>query len=95
MDLAVRGRRRRVLLAASAAAAVLLLGNRGFRSLVRQSIELHRLRREMRRLKAEEGELRRRAKSSESDADLRRSARKLGYLMPGEVEYRFPPPGKK
>ncbi|MFA6092100.1 MAG: septum formation initiator family protein [Elusimicrobiota bacterium] len=75
---------------------VLLLGNGGFRRAVRQKLELHRLHKRAELLRSEETELRRRVDARKLDDDeLENSARtELGYLKPGEIEYRFPPPGK-
>lgn len=69
-------------------------GNQGFRSLVRNWIELRHLRREIATLTAEQGRLSERLKLLRAgDAALERTARKeLGFVKKGEIEYRFPPP---
>ncbi len=75
---------------------VVMVGNSGFRRLVSRWSELRRLRHELSDLKLEEARLQEKIKSSQSAGPgLERAARKeLGYLKPGEVEYRFPPPKK-
>jgi cell division protein FtsB len=74
--------------------AVLLLGNRGFRRLVSNWFLLRRLNAERRALDQEEDRLKKSIAAAQSDdRALEAKARKdLGYLKPGEVEYRFPPP---
>jgi len=74
--------------------AVLLLGNRGFRRLVSNWFLLRRLSAERKALDQEEGLLKKAIVAARSDdRALEAKARKeLGYLKPGEVEYRFPPP---
>lgn len=80
--------------------SVLLLavffGNQGFRGLVRNWRELRELRREIAGLEAEEGHLSERLKLLRAgDSALERTARKeLGFIKKGEIEYRFPPPGR-
>ena len=69
-------------------------GNQGFRSLVHNWMELRSLRQEIVMLEREQAELLGRLKSPRSrDFALERIARKeLGFVKPGELEYRFPPP---
>ena len=76
--------------------AALMLGTSGFRRLVSRWLELRRLKVELSRLKTEESKLQTRIQASQkAGPELERAARKdLGYLKPGEVEYRFPPPKK-
>lgn len=76
--------------------AALLLGNQGFRAWVANWTTLRRLEGELAGLKAEEERLQGRIEAVRSDdLVLERTVRKeLGYLKPGEIEYRFPPPGK-
>ncbi|MFA6030138.1 MAG: septum formation initiator family protein [Elusimicrobiota bacterium] len=95
--MSLRWARERWLPLAAGAALLLLLVNGGFRRLVRQSLELRSLRRETAALKKEEAELRGQVTAATGDdRELERSARKeLGYLKPGEVEYRFPPPERR
>ncbi|MBI5623899.1 MAG: septum formation initiator family protein [Elusimicrobia bacterium] len=73
---------------------VVFFGNQGFRSLVRNWLELRHLRAEIAALEREQARLSGRLKSSKnSDAALERMARReLGFVKPGEIEYRFPPP---
>ncbi|MEK7234686.1 MAG: septum formation initiator family protein [Elusimicrobiota bacterium] len=82
------------------AGAVLLFvffGNGGFRSLMRNWLELRRLNGEILALNREELELDGRLKALRSgDGPVERLARReLGYIKKGEIEYRFPPPEKK
>lgn len=83
-------------LAGGAFLTVLLLGNQGFRALVSNWMALRQLEGEIAGLKAEEERLQGRIEAVRSDdLVLERTVRKeLGYLKPGEIEYRFPPPGK-
>lgn len=80
-----------------AALFAVFFGNAGFRSLIGNWRELRRLRADITRLEAEEGELDARLKSLRAgDGGVERVARKeLGYIKKGEIEYRFPPPEKK
>lgn len=91
----IRARWPRLLLAAALVA--LFFGNAGFRSLIGNWRELRRLRADIARLQAEEGELAGRLKILRAgDGGVERVARKeLGYIKKGEIEYRFPPPEKK
>ena len=79
---------------AAAGLAALFFGNEGFRSLVRNYLELRRLRSEIAGLKREEERQAERMKFVKSgDAALERLARReLGFIKKGEIEYRFPPP---
>ena len=80
----------------AAALLFLMIGNSGFRRLVSRWRELRRLRLELAELKAEEARLQEKVRNAQrAGPGLERAARKeLGYLKPGEVEYRFPPPKK-
>ncbi|MBI4677575.1 MAG: septum formation initiator family protein [Elusimicrobia bacterium] len=73
---------------------VVFFGNQGFRSLVRNWLELRHLRAEIASLEREQERLTRRLRSAKTDsAALERMARReLGFVKPGEIEYRFPPP---
>ncbi|MBI4345900.1 MAG: septum formation initiator family protein [Elusimicrobia bacterium] len=81
----------------AAAIVAVMVGNSGFRRLVSRWRELRRLRAELAELKAQEAKLQVRIQASRrAGPELERAARKeLGYLKPGEVEYRFPPPKPK
>jgi cell division protein FtsB len=72
-------------------------GNAGFRSLVANWRELHRLNNEISDLERDQRDLDERLKGLRAgDAGVERSARRdLGYIKKGEIEYRFPPPGKR
>lgn len=74
--------------------AALFIGNQGFRSLVANWLELRHLRREISGLERDQARLDERLKRMKSaDGSLERMARKdLGFIKPGEIEYRFPPP---
>ena len=83
---------KRVLL--SVVLLAIFFGNSGFRSLVRNYIELRRLRLEMLSLEREEKRteaLLIDAKSGNHTVE-RYARRELGYIGNGEIEYRFPPP---
>lgn len=82
--------------AAALAAAAILFGNRGFRKAAVNTLLLHRIEREDSALLREEARLRKELAAARSDDRALEAAarRELGYLKPGEVEYRFPPPGK-
>ena len=73
---------------------IVFFGNQGFRSLVRNWLELRRLNGEIAALKVEEQTQTERLKIIRSgDASLERLARReLGFIKKGEIEYRFPPP---
>ncbi len=75
------------------AVAALLLGNRGFRSLVRNYREYHRLSSEKARLLHERKDLESQLKEIGEKPAIEQAARKeLGLIKPEETEYRFPPP---
>lgn len=69
-------------------------GNQGFRSLVRNYLELRKLRGEIAALKEDEARSADRLSLLRSgDGAVERLARReLGYVKKGEIEYRFPPP---
>jgi len=68
-------------------------GNQGFRSLVRNWLELRSLSREIASLEAENMRTALRLKEMrESDSSLEREARRVGFAKSGEMEYRFEPP---
>jgi cell division protein FtsB len=69
-------------------------GNAGFRSLVRNWLELRRLQREIVALDRDEKDLDAKLRALRSgDGGVERAARRdLGYIKKGEIEYRFPPP---
>jgi len=83
--------------AAAFIAAAILFGNGGFRTLVKNTLLLRDIRRQLTQEVREGAELETRIKAvSTDDSAIEYAARKeLGYLKPGEVEYRFPPPKKK
>ncbi len=79
------------------AVAALLLGNKGFRTVVKNTLLLRRLHRELAAETREEERLQKSIAAVETDdRALEKAARKeLGYVKPGEVEYRFPPPTRR
>jgi cell division protein FtsB len=83
-------------LAATALLLVVFFGNQGFRSLVANWWQLRRLKAELTALEKDETQQAERLKLMRSgDRALERMARReLGYVRKGEIEYRFPPPGK-
>jgi len=83
------------LLAAAALGAV-FFGNAGFRGMIANWRELHRLRGEITTLERDEKDLDEKLKGLRAgDNGVERAARRdLGYIKKGEIEYRFPPPGK-
>lgn len=89
-------RRRWASLATAAALALFLFANSGFRNLLENYRELRRIQGELQSLAREEESIRRRLYLIEhEDSYLERMARReLGYVRPGELEYRFPPPSK-
>ncbi len=89
--------RRWLYAGAAAAVAALLLGNRGLRTIVKNTLLLRSTYRELAGEKAEGIRLEKSILAVQSDdrALEREARRELGYLKPGEVEYRFPPPKKK
>ena len=80
------------LLIVAALGALLL--NRGFRRVVTNFLSIRADERRLSALQKEEGELKTQIERlKRNDAALENAARKeLGYLKPGEIEYRFPPP---
>lgn len=83
--------------AAALVAAAFLLGNQGFRKAVSNALLLRRIERTDAELLREEARLYKELVAARSDDyALEDAARgELGYLKPGEVEYRFPPPKKE
>jgi cell division protein FtsB len=76
-----------------AAAAIALLGNGGFRQLVKNYLEYSRLAKEKTRLEAQHRELEEQRKDISSRPAIEQAARReLSMLRPEETEYRFPPP---
>ena len=82
------------LYAVAAAAILILLGNRGFRTVIRHTLQIRRLTRSLRELKKEEIQLRQEIGLAQNDfAYIERLARKeLGLIQPGEIVYQFSPP---
>lgn len=75
------------------AAAIALLGNGGFRQLVKNYLEYSRLAKEKTRLEAQHRELEEQRKDISSRPAIEQAARReLSMLRPEETEYRFPPP---
>ncbi|HAT71812.1 MAG TPA: hypothetical protein DCS63_03245 [Elusimicrobia bacterium] len=73
--------------------AAVLLGNRGFRSLVRNYLEYRRLNAEKAGLELQREGLERQLKEVGEKPAIEQAARKeLGLIRPEETEYRFPPP---
>ena len=89
--------RRWVYVAAAIAAASMLFGNKGFRRLISNTLLLRRLDAEKGALDLEEKRLKELvAAAKNDDKALERIIRKeLGYHKPGEIEYRFTPPGRE
>ena len=89
--------RRWLYAAAAGAAALILLGNKGFRTVVKNTLLLRRIDSELAREEEDGKRLQKDISSVKTDdRALERVVRKeLGYLKPGEVEYRFPPPDRK
>lgn len=85
---------RRPWLWVAAGIVALAFGNSGFRRLVTRWWELRRLQGELKSLEEDRSRLESRLSSAErAGPELERAARRdLGYLRPGEVEYRFPKP---
>jgi len=80
-------------LAMSAGLLAVFFGNQGFRGLISNWLELRSLSREIAALDEEHAKTAARLKAlRESEAALEGEARKLGYIKPDEVEYRFDPP---
>ena len=75
------------------ALAALLLGNRGFRSLVRNYREYSRLKTEKAQLELQRGTLETKLQEISKKPAIEQAARaELGLIKPDETEYRFPPP---
>ncbi len=75
--------------------AVFLLANRGFRGLVRNSLEYRRLKNQKTALDAEKIRLGNTLRTMKEPGRIEETARKeLGLIRPDEIEYRFPAPGK-
>ena len=73
--------------------ALVLLGNRGFRTLVKNYMEYRRLSAEKVRLERQRGELEKQLKEVGEKPAIEQAARTgLGLIKPDETEYRFPPP---
>ncbi|MBI3549393.1 MAG: septum formation initiator family protein [Elusimicrobia bacterium] len=89
--------RRQLAFGGAVVLAAVMFGNRGFRRLVQRGVQLRRMRHEVDSLKTEETSLRKQLRQVQSnDRALESSARReLGFIKPGEIEYRFPPPAKK
>lgn len=78
------------------AAILSLLLNRGFRRLVSNTLAIHGLEHRLADLDKEQRDLTVQMEQlKKNDVVLENAARhELGYLKPGEIEYRFPPPKK-
>ncbi len=75
------------------ALAFILLGNRGFRSLIKNYTEFRKLRAEKAQLELQRADLERKLKEIGAKPAIEQAARKeLGLIRPDETEYRFPPP---
>ena len=75
--------------------AVFLLSNRGFRGLVRNSLEYRRLSKQKAALEREKIALEKDLRAVKAPGMVEQTARrKLGLLRPNEIEYRFTPPKK-
>ncbi len=75
------------------ALALLLLFNRGFRRLVDNYREYHKLTVEKTQLELQRGDLEQQLKDVKEKPAVEHAARKeLGLIRPNETEYRFPPP---
>ncbi len=96
-SLAESARERGPRLLGAAAVLAVLFGNGGFRSLVSNWRELRRLRAQIAQLDRDERALDERLKALRAgDAGVEGAARRdLGYIKKGEIEYRFPPPGRQ
>jgi len=76
------------------ALALMLLGNRGLRSLITNYREYRVLTARKLALEAQRSELAKQLKELEKNPAIEQAARReLGFIRPGETEYRFPPPG--
>ena len=75
--------------------AVFLLANRGFRALIKNSLEYRRLKNQKIALDAEKIRLEKNLKDMKEPGQVEETARKeLGLIRPNEIEYRFPKPKK-
>ena len=73
--------------------AIFLLVNRGFRGLVRNSLEYRRLKNQKIELDAEKVRLGNALRIMKEPGRIEETARKeLGLIRPNEIEYRFPQP---
>ncbi|OGR44101.1 MAG: hypothetical protein A2X35_12955 [Elusimicrobia bacterium GWA2_61_42] len=73
--------------------AAVLLGNRGFRNLVRNYREYRHLKAEKSSLELQRKRLEQQLKEvGEKPAIEQAARRELGLIRPEETEYRFPPP---
>ncbi len=74
---------------------LVLIGNSGFKSLIKNYLEYRRLENRQLELGREQAELKERLQKVTSGEFTERAARnELGLSRAGEYEYRFPPPGK-
>ena len=90
-----KGRRIKLSYVILILAAAFLLGNRGFRGLVRNSLEYRRLKQQKAELELERVELKKDLRAVKAPGMVEREARrKLGLIRPNEIEYRFTPPEK-
>jgi cell division protein FtsB len=75
------------------ALAAILLGNRGFRTLIKNYSEYRRLTAEKARLELQRKDLEKQLKDVGEKPAIEQAARKeLGLIRPEETEYRFTPP---
>jgi cell division protein FtsB len=75
------------------ALAAILLGNRGFRSLIKNYKEYRQLRTEKTRLETQRKDLEIKLEEINKKPAIEQAARReLGLIKPDETEYRFPPP---
>ena len=76
--------------------AVFLLANRGFRSLVKNYLELRRLKNQKIEFESEKLSLEKSLKTMKEPGQIEHASRKeFGLIKPDEIEYRFPPPRKE
>ncbi len=69
------------------------MGNRGFRSLVRNYLEYRRLESHKAELQKQYVDLKKRTDEVKETPAIEQAARvQLGLIKPDETEYRFPPP---
>jgi cell division protein FtsB len=75
------------------ALAAVLLGNRGFRTLIKNYTEYRRLNARKASLEAQQKALQEQLKTARETPAIEQAARtELGLIRPDETEYRFPPP---